>query len=437
MLLEFSVGNFLSFKDRVTISMEAAGISEFPENTFQQERYRLLKTAVVYGANASGKSNLMRAMSTMRYLVRSSAQRSSADGFEVTPFLLSTETEKQPCFFEVLFLLESVRYRYGFEVLGKEVRSEWLFQAKAQVENCLFIREGELIEVGKKFPEGENLEEKTRANALFLSVADQFNGPLAKRIMAWFANWNTISGSIHEEYRTITRDLFREGAKREALLEFIRELDLGFRHLEIREEENEVDVYRKYPGMVSFVKEPQAIYGSKEDRVNFNTRHDVFDPEGKKAGEQVFDMKSQESAGTNKLFDLLGPIFYTLQKGSVLVVDELDSKLHPLLTKTLLGLFHSRESNRLNAQLVFATHDTNLLSYGDFRRDQVYFVEKDRSGATDLYSLLEYKEDGQTVRKDRSFEKDYIQGRYGAIPYFGDFSKFMDRWEKEVVSPGM
>ncbi len=174
----------------------------------------------------------------------------------------------------------------------------------------------------------------------------------------------------------------------------------------------------------------------KEKTFRFKTCTTNLTHQEEKLEKTVFDLDVQESSGTNKIFDLLGPFFDTLVNGKVLVVDELDAKLHPLLTKALVGLFNSEENNPRNAQLIFATHDTNLLTYANFRRDQIYFTEKDKEGASALYSLIEYKEEGgATVRKDRSFEKDYIQGRYGAIPYLGDFSKLFSKWQESKKSP--
>jgi uncharacterized protein len=162
------------------------------------------------------------------------------------------------------------------------------------------------------------------------------------------------------------------------------------------------------------------------------TIHTKYDGAGNAVGTVMFDLARQESSGTNKLFDLSGPLFDTLQNGEILVVDELDAKLHPLMTRAIIQLFNDPELNPKNAQLVCATHDTKLLTNSDFRRDQVYFTEKDRYGATCLYSLVEYQEeDGGKVRKDRSFEKDYIQGRYGAIPFIGDLSKLVPAWHKK------
>lgn len=426
MILEFTVGNFLSFKEPVTLSLEAAGISEYPENVFEAGRYRLLKSAVVYGANASGKSNLMRAMSVMRLIVQSSASMSSTDEIGVVPFLLNQDTRNRPSFFEMLFLVDGIRYRYGFEATKEAVHTEWLFSVKAVAEKALFIREGESIEIGSSFKEGKNLEAKTRENALFLSVVDQFNGPTAKKIMAWFSRFGAISGLSHENYRGVTFELLKDENSQSAIIQFLKKLDLGFEVVKVAE--NAFDPTRLPKGLPAEVVQRITTDLQGKQVLEFKTVHDVLDDAGKKVDKVEFDLDTQESSGTNKVFDLLGPIFDTLMKGRVLVVDELNAKLHPLLTKALVLLFNSEENNPRNAQLVFATHDTILLSQGNFRRDQIYFVEKDRQGAADLYSLLEYKEDGETIRKDRSFEKDYIQGRYGAIPYLGDFSKLFSQW---------
>jgi AAA15 family ATPase/GTPase len=166
-------------------------------------------------------------------------------------------------------------------------------------------------------------------------------------------------------------------------------------------------------------------------RIDIKTIHKKYDASNNVKATIEFDMRSQESSGTNKLFNISGPVFDVLNEGGVLVVDELDASLHPLLTLAITKLFNSKEFNRNNAQLIFATHDTNLLYYGNYRRDQIYFVEKNQYGASQMYSLVEYKEEGKTIRKDRSFEKDYIEGRYGAIPFIGNLSNIIKEWQEK------
>lgn len=431
MLLEFTVGNFLSFREKNTLSLYATAVKEFSDtNVIDIDRYQLLKGAIIYGANSSGKSNLIRAMSTMRRLVLQSFEQSSTAELNITPFLLNNESEKMPSFFEVLFLMNGARYRYGFEVDNIAVKSEWLFEAKKQVEKPLFLRENDGIEVMKAFPEGKDLEEKTRDNALFLAVVDQFNGKMAKAIMNWFSNFVTISGLSHERYTGITFSLLENEETKPALQTFFNDADLGFDAVKLNKKE--FDAARLPKDMPKSIMQEISVKLQGQTMVDAITLHKKYDDKNKVVGTVEFDMDSQESAGTNKVFNMSGPVFDVLHDGGILVVDELDASLHPLLTLAITKLFNSQEHNPKNAQLIFATHDTNLLSYGNYRRDQIYFVEKDKYGASDLYSLVEYKEEGtpKTVRKDRSFEKDYIQGRYGAIPFIGNLSNIIREWQE-------
>lgn len=426
MLLEFTIGNFLSFKNKKTLSLEASSIKEHIEtNIVQLERIQLLKGAVIYGANASGKSNFIKAMSTMRRLVLQSFDSSSTEELGIKPYLLSTETFDKPSFFEILFLIDNKRYRYGFEVDNLSVQSEWLFEAPKKAEKALFIRQGDGIDVSSSFKEAKDLEEKTRDNALFLSVIDQFNGPIAKSIMKWFSNFITVSGLSHERYKNVTFKMLEDEKTKPQLLEFYKKLDLGFDEIDLEKEPLDTKDFSKVFNE-NVIKQFLSDLEGKT-KINIKTLHKKFNQENEYVSLEKFDMRSQESSGTNKVFNISGPVFDVLQDGGVLIIDELDASLHPLMTLTITKLFNSVELNKHNAQLIFATHDTNLFEYGHYRRDQIYFVEKDAYGASDLYSLVEYKEeDGKKVRKDRSFEKDYIQGRYGAIPFIGNLNKLMN-----------
>jgi len=431
MLLEFSIGNYLSFKKKKTLNLVAAGISDFNEtNTIETERATLLKGAVIYGPNASGKSNLIRAMSTMRRLVLFSFNQTSAKGLNVTPFLLSTETDNKPSHFEVLCQIDGTRYRYGFEVNNRTVAAEWLFETKKNAEKPLFIREKDGIEVMNIFKEGQNLEQKTRDNALFLTVVDQFNGVTAKKIIKWFNRFITISGLSHEDYEMATFKMFDKKIKEKPLLDFYKKLDLGFEDISIeRKKFDAKELSGDIPeGMMKMMmKDLEGAF-----KFDIRTLHKKYNNKNEVVKLVEFDMREQESAGTNKVFNISGPIFNVLISGGVLVIDELDSSLHPLLTLAITRLFNSREFNPNNAQLIFTTHDTNLFEYGKYRRDQIYFLEKDQFGASDLYSLVEYKEEnGAKIRKDRSFENDYIAGRYGAIPYIGNISNLLKKWQEK------
>jgi AAA15 family ATPase/GTPase len=234
MLIEFTVANFLSFKERKSLSLQATPIKDHPDSPpIITERYKLLKGAIIYGANASGKSNFVKAMSTMKRLVLKSFEKSSTQELDITPFLLHAGFESKPSLFEVLFLLNDVRYRYGFEVTNTSVKAEWLFEAKKNTEKALFIRENDGIQVFPSFKEGKDLEEKTRHNTLFLAVVDQFNGTIAKTIMHWFNNFITISGLSHEGYKAVTFKMLENDNTKPVLQTFYNQLDLGFDDIKI------------------------------------------------------------------------------------------------------------------------------------------------------------------------------------------------------------
>jgi len=402
MLIEFTVGNHLSFKDKKTLSLEASSIKEFEDNTFNAGNYNLLKSAVIYGANSSGKSNLIKSFATMRSIVQESAKMSSKDKIEVKPFLLNTETENMPSYFEILILIDNIRYRYGFEADENIVHTEWLFKRKLKSETLLFIRDKEKIEITKEFQEGKGIEERTRDNALFLSVVDQWNGDIAKKIIGWFSGAvDILSGLSHDDNKLLTIALNKSSNLKGYLNNIINQLDLGFKEFKVDRD-------------------------NKENLASVFTNHNKYDSIGNVIDSRWFDLSAEESSGTNKIFDLAGHISIGLLFNKVIFIDELDAKLHPLLTLGIVKLFNSPEYNVSNSQLIFATHDTNLLTYGEFRRDQIYFTEKNQFEETDLYSLVEFKDtNGIKTRNDRSFEKDYIKGRYGAIPFIGDFSNLL------------
>jgi uncharacterized protein len=402
MLIEFTVGNYRSFKDRKTLSLEATSISDFPENVFTIGRYKLLKSVVLYGANASGKSNFLQAMIKMADLVTDSFDNSSVAELDVEPFLLNTETINAPSFFDIVFLIENTAYRYGFELTKKEIISEWLFEVKKTTEKQLFLRDKNAIDTSK-FIEGKSLENRTRDNALFLSVVDKFNGELAGKIVKFFATFTNFD-DLSELKHSVNEKLFNSDKNQDDFLKFLTHFNLGFDNIRI---------------------ENVQLDNTNEQNINrYKTLHKLMDKSGNIVGITELDMLKNASSGTNKIVDLSGILFNYLRLGLTLIIDELDAKLHPLITLNLIHLFNSEKYNPNHAQLIFATHDTNLLSRGNFRRDQVYLVEKNKFQASDLYSLVEFKLDktGAKVRKDNSFEKDYLDGKYGAIPFIGEFS---------------
>jgi hypothetical protein len=407
MLLEFTVGNFLSFKDKKTFSLEAGSITEHKDNVVKEGKYKVLRSAVIYGANSSGKSNFIKALDFMVETVKNSSKLNSTDKLKAKPFLLNNETENTPSFFEIIFVVSNIleidkRYRYGFEIDNDKIHSEWLYllNGNSKKEDLYFIRNNEGIGVADVFEEAKGLESKTRDNGLFISLVDQFNIDIGKKIMRHLSAIYVLSGIDHEKSVVAMNVMYKDEGLKLAIDGFINNLNLGFDNFKLSGDSE-----------ISFKK-------------RISTLHKKFDHKGKFISDVEFKLDENESSGTNKLFDLSGYLVFALHYGLQLIIDELDSKLHPILTQEIIKLFNNSETNPRNAQLIFTTHDTNLLGANLFRRDQIWFTEKDDFEATDMYSLLEFKdEDGKTIRKDRSFEADYIRGRYGAIPYISNLQE--------------
>ena len=422
MLVEFSVGNYRSFHVPVTLSMQAAKLRSSNKrldehNVFQADRLSLLRSAAIYGANASGKSNLIQAMGFMRrFVLQSSRESQAGEPTGVERFRLSTVTRDKPSCFQIIFRLNDRRYRYGFEIDEKQVRAEWLYHT-GQRETRLFIREGAQYDISSVFKPGRGLTERTRDNALFLSVAAQFNVRLAATLLKWFSQgFNIISGLDDTAYAGFTLRRFdTDESFRQRVLAFVREADLGIADIHVeRLPLAEAPIPEEVQYLLARVARKQGRSGEELLVSRPKTTHQVFNSEQSVVGWETFDMEKQESQGTQKIFNLSGPLLDTLEGGKLLVIDEMEARLHPFITRAVIQLFNSPQTNPRNAQLVFATHDTSLLSHCFFRRDQIWFTEKDQYGATDMYSLAELQ-----VRNDASFDKDYVAGKYGAIPFIG------------------
>lgn len=418
MIVEFTVGNFLSFGEKKTISFEAKGISELKQNIISFDKYKLFRSLVVYGANSSGKSNLIKALDRMRDCILSSVRLNDSDELDYSPFLLSLENQGNPTFFEVIFLDKSERYRYGFEYNLTQIVKEWLYIGKStRTEKPLFLRTLEGIGVSDRFEEGKGKEVSTNDNRLFVSLVAQLGGEISKNIIEWFKGYNVLSGLEHKDYNGFSlRMLHKQLDGCDQSLTLFQSLKLGFKDIQIAESEfNPLEVPDSLPKNLKskLIKE---MNGKKV--ISLKTVHNKYDKKGNIIDTVLLDKDESESEGTNKIMDLAGPIFDTLILGKLIIIDELDAKLHPLITIYIVNLFNNPETNPNNAQLLFATHDTNLLSNELFRRDQIWFTEKDEVEQTDLYSLYDFNlPDGTKVRNDSNLEKNYIRGRYGAIPF--------------------
>jgi uncharacterized protein len=423
MLLEFTVGNYRSILEPVTLTLVATKTVSQDKRLDQEnvivlnEDLSVLKSLVLYGANASGKSTLISALSVMRRAILGSPiQLRRARPINPPVFRLRTDGADRPTLFQVVFLIDGIRYQYGFHVRGGTIEQEWLYKTPTTREATLFERDGQNIQVGDLFKEGRGLEERTRAETLFLTTCAAFNVPDADAVVTWFRKLVVQPATRHfPTYAFAARRALESGETREDVLRLITSLDLGITDVEIEEEEQAGAVTGDPSSDMPYIRTGQRI----------KTVHTVQTPDHELSGVTLFDMLRDESAGTQQLFMLAAPLVLALKHGRIVVIDEFDAHLHPLLTRTLVQLFNSSRTNMLGAQLIFTTHDTNLLDRMLFRRDQVWFTEKDTDAATKLYSLVEFK-----VRNDASFGANYIRGRYGAVPYFGAFA-----WRDDTDDP--
>lgn len=422
MLVEFKVNNFRSIKDTVIFSMLTASKDE--GNCFEVRNYNLLRSSIIYGANASGKSNLLKAMAFMgRFVLNRYKIMQSTDQLPYDPYLLSTETENESSTFEIVFFIGEIKYRYGFEIDSDVVYSEWLYADEKGKEAKLFFRDLEESNYvnPNRFKEGYDFfnkkEEKIKIakNQLFIWKCDQADGEISKAILGWFNQFNMIDGMEHDGYINFTMKKMEDEVFRKRIVELVKTADIGINDIQIEEEDVSLESIAKF-ALADDLK-TKIINEKGWKSVLLNTMHQKFDGAGQSMGNIVFELNEDESKGTKKFFAMSAPILDTLQNGKILIIDELDASLHPILTQHLIQLFHDKKINEKNAQLIFATHDTNLLKPELFRRDQIWLTEKDKYGATTIYSLAQFK----NVRKQEDFEKQYIQGKYGAIPYLSPF----------------
>ncbi len=428
MFIRFSVENFLSFRDRQSLDLMAVRTCKErrEENSFSLDgKDRLLRSSALYGANASGKSNLFKGMRFCIGFIRSSAfDRAAADDIAIVPFLFDNESVEKPTSFELEFTAEDVWYRYGFTVTSQVVESEWLYAREkgTAAMQARFVRKrvnGEDgIEVDASFRGADDvIVEKTRANALFLSTCSGFAVQEAESILRELSTWIFVDAS--RKRIDLTAQMIDASECRDDILRFINMADPSIDDIGVKKIERET----------KFVGPDGSPLKHMGFRVSMRHKMDA------RKVELPFELLG--SLGTRKAFELAGPIFKAISGGLLLFIDELDSRLHPILTREIIKLFNNPVTNPRNAQLVFNTHDTNLLNCKVYsaerkkkeqllRRDQVYFVERTGEFVSKMYSLVDFKyDDGRSVRNDASFEKEYLAGEYGAIPFIGGFD-FME-----------
>lgn len=412
MLVEFRIKNFRSLRDEQVLSLVASKDKTLQDThtlaTGLKAAPRLLRSAVVYGANASGKSNLIKALQYMRAVVMESATViQPGQTYAVQPFRLDAQSADEPTEFEVTFILDGVRYQYGYAMTPQRIVGEHLLVYKAFKPQRWFERHfdaktgKDVFEFGSGLKGPKNLwEGATRPNALFLSMAVQLNSEALRPVFDWFASGLVIFNEQALLNPQVSIQMLMQAESRKQICNFLTAADISIADIEL--------ATRKVAGQsikIDLATGKQE-FGPVENEVNELKFLHVTDK-----GKAVFDL-ADESSGTRNLLFLTGPVLDILRKETTLVIDELDTSLHTNLVQALVRLFHRPDTNTGGAQLIFTTHDTTLLdAYGLFRRDQVWFVEKKNDQSSDLYGLMEF-----SPRKNEALERGYLQGRYGAIP---------------------
>lgn len=416
MLVEFSVTNFRSIREKQTLSLVAASGKELREhNVFAPEAPAtpdIVRSAVIYGPNAAGKSNVILALRFVRDLVLNSASKGQkGDAIEVVPFLMDAVSADAPSEFELVFVEAGVRYQYGFSLTPERIESEWLIAHPKGSPQRWFERKADAADwgFGPNFRgQRKTWQEATRSNALFLSTAVQLNAEQLGPVFDWFRRRLRLINP----YARVTADFSiaqceTDPVVLQRIIDFLAMADLGIAGVKVER--------RKFDASMVPEDMPEALRQHLLNDMAGQEFADVHFSHRLADGRDVQLDMEDESGGTQKLFALAGPWLDVLANGWVLVIDELDTSLHPVLMRHLVGMFHDLTINTKGAQLIFSTHDTTILDREIFRRDQVWFVEKDRSLQSRLYPLTDF-----SPRKDENIERGYLHGRYGALPFIGE-----------------
>ena len=441
MLVEFSVSNFRSIKDLQILSFSAAAINEHePSHVFQAtDKIKLLKSVAIYGANGSGKSNLVRAMWAMVNLIKAPFDERKNFEPQIRSFQLNTSTRNECTFFQIIFVVDEKKYRYGFEYLKGKIVSEWLFGTAEKKEINYFIRDIEAIVINRQyFKEGSGLEPRVHKEKLFLNVVFEFNGSVATTVKSYFESI-TIIRSGNEMFEdanllSLSTDMLKEN--KSEILNFLKSADSDIIDLTLNEnakyalfgkigtENQEFETFNDFINRVdieSLIKDTFLSGRNFTDIPNnVISKRKLFDESGIEVGTVDLDFNEEASDGTKKMFAYAGTFSAIIENGGVIVIDEFDARLHTMLTRAIVRLFNSSKNE--SAQLCFVTHDTNLLDKDLLRRDQIYFAEKNTKGETDIYSLADIK----GIRNNDPIEKDYIKGKYGAIPFIKNLNSIFE-----------
>jgi AAA15 family ATPase/GTPase len=424
MLIRFAVENHLSIRERQELSLVASPLKDKGADLIDTvyEGVHFLPAALLYGGNASGKSNFISAINYVKYLVRFSHERGRPEGgIPRSPFLLDEDSRKAPSTFDLEFIVGGTRFNYGFSVNNISFSGEWLYAFPSRKKQTWYIRDDDRkhIYFGKQLRGASKvIESLTRSNSLFLSVAAQNAHKQLMPIYTFFQNIHFNSGTENSAGDAFTT--FARGEIDRRIVSFLAHADIGIVDYKFEDRLSDSDSSAIINEIFDVLKKH---YNSSD--LNFNVNDlaikQISLGHRTEEGSHRFLELRMESSGTLRLLILLKNIFVALDQGSVAIIDELDASLHTLLSERIITLFNSKKMNPRGAQLIATTHDTNLLRGNVLRRDQIWFVEKNKNGATVIYPLTDIK-----TRNSDNIEKGYLQGRFGAIPFGSPIENLID-----------
>jgi len=414
MLVEISIENYLSIKHKVTLSMEATSDKSLDCNVInldkEQGGKKLLRSVVIYGANASGKTNVLSSIIKLRDLVKNSHKYQRGQELPYTPFKFDEDSKLNPTRFEITFIQNNIKYIYQLSYNKERVIDESLYYYPNKRKAQIFQRRDT---TNYKFNTDKKIQKafsaRTLPNQLYLSISTQQNYQKIQKAFDWFdqkINGLSLNENVIEVIRETINNSRSDPNFKKLVLQSIRTADLGI--IDIVAETRALSA----DDMPEELKDFYLKHKTEFELLDIKALHKAGVKEEKKIYELDWNL---ESDGTRRFFFLMGPIINAIADGQLIIIDELDTQLHQLLHNLIIKLFHDPIGNKYNAQLIFATHNTNLLNQDIFRRDQIWFTERDPDTLeTDLYSLVEFK-----PRKDKDIQKGYLAGRYGGLPYIG------------------
>ena len=404
MVIQFSLGNYRSFNTIQTVNFKATGLVSEDKtvdenNIVEENKQRLLKTIGVYGANGSGKSNLIDGLRFFINTVRLSLIDDNYFARATDFFKLGGQDIGNNGFFQIILLLNNKVYRYGFTLIGNSIGSEWLFGTAEENETWYFKRQqGRPIEINPTwFKEGLNLpQDKLRTNTNFLTFCASYDGEISKLIKNYLIINIYIDKIFNKSpsFVNITNKLY-DTEQKEIIIKWMNDTGL----------------------FCNDIKFETIIGGGEIIGKEIFISKNKYNENGEVIGQVTMYLRKHESVGTQKYYSYIGQLYYLFENGGMFISDEIDSNFHPSLLIKIIGMFNNPLINKAGAQLLFTSHDTNLMQPAIMRRDQFYFAEKTLQDATRLYSLSDLK----GVRNNADFAKQYLAGFYGALPVLHNY----------------